>query len=443
MSKDEDRKKYRVGIRLEDKSIWERRVPLVPNDVKALSAEGLEFIVQPSDLRIYDDPAYVAGAARVDDDLDPAKVIFAVKEVPISLLKENRAYCFFAHVIKGQSYNMPLLRALLDRKITMIDYERITDSQGHRLVKFGLEAGQAGMIDSFYTLGRRLTHEGIENPFGAVEQAYRYRDLAHAKQEIGRLGEALKGGFSLPDGPLVVGFTGRGSVSQGAQDVFDLLPHEIVEPEDLPKVMARPERDRVFKVVFDKPHLARPIEAGRPFVETEYHLHPERFEGRLHEFLPYVTVMMNGIYWTPDYPKFITKAQVREHWQAGRRRLRVIGDVTCDIDGAVELTHKPTQPDDPVYVYDPEIDDFHDGMDGRGVAVLAVDNLPCELSRDASDNFSRSLRDFVPDIAKADYDVPFDQLRLPPAILRAVITHRGKLTPDYAYLQDALDAAGV
>lgn len=429
-----------VGIRLEDKSIWERRVPLVPADVEALRESGLSFKVQPSALRIYGDASYTSAGADVQEDLSSAEVIFAVKEVPIPLLLENRAYCFFAHVIKGQPYNMPLLKELLDRKITMIDYERITDGHGHRLVKFGLEAGQAGMIDSLYTLGVRLAREGVENPFSSVTQAYCYDDLADAKVKIEAVGEVLKKGLDLPDGPLVVGFTGRGSVSQGAQDVFDLLPHEIVEPEDLPAVMQRPERDRIFKVVFDKRHLARPTEEGRPFVETEYHQHPERFEGRLHEYLPYLTVLMNGIYWTEDYPKFVTKAHVRDCWAKGQTRLKVIGDVTCDIDGAVELTYKPTQPDQPTYIYDPSTDAFVDGLDGPGVAVLAVDNLPCELSRDASDNFSRSLRDFVPAIARADYTAPFEKLDLPPAILRAVITHRGKLTPEYTYLREHLDA---
>ena len=416
-------------------------MPLVPADIEALRAEhGIEFLVQPSDRRIYEDSAFGAAGASVQMDLSPSDVVFAVKEVPIPLLQERKAYCFFAHVIKGQRYNMPLLRQLVDRGTTMIDYERITDILGHRLVKFGLEAGQAGMIDSFYTLGQRLAREGVDNPFCKVKQAYEYDDLAHAERVIGTVGEALKDGIDLP-APLVVGFTGRGSVSQGAQEVFDLLPHEIVEPADLPRIAQRPERDRLFKVVFDKRHLARPTESGRAFVETEYHQHPERFESRLQDFLPFVTVLMNGIFWTEKYPKFVTKAHVREMWQRGHRELRVIGDVTCDIDGAVELTYKPTQPDMPTYIYDPEADGFVDGLDGPGVAVLAVDNLPCELSRDASDNFSRSLRDFVPAIAKADYRVPFDQLDLPSEVLRAVITHGGKLAPEYQYLREHLAAA--
>ncbi|MCG8455359.1 MAG: bifunctional lysine ketoglutarate reductase /saccharopine dehydrogenase family protein [Holophagales bacterium] len=433
-----------VGIRLEDKSRWERRVPIVPADLELLHRDqGLQFVVQPSPTRVYGDDAYRAAGAALDDDLSPADAIFAVKEVPIPLLLPERTYCFFAHVIKGQPHNMPLLRRILELGITLVDYERITDSHGHRLVKFGLEAGQAGMIDTLWALGQRLRQRGADTPLAQVKQAYRYADLAEALRRIEDLGKAWRAGAAKDlEHPLVVGFTGRGSVSQGAQEVFDVLPHEIVEAEDLPRIVERPERDRVFKVVFDKRHLVRHRESGRTFNEAEYHQHPARFQGRLHEYLPYLTALVNGIFWTDDYPRFITREQVREQWSRGERRLEVIGDITCDIDGAIELTFKPAQPDAPTYVYQPEQDRFVDGLDAEGVCVLAVDNLPCELPRDASDQFSRALSGFVGPIARCDYRRPFAELDLPESILAAVITHRGELTPKYRYLRQYLDATG-
>ncbi|MEM1204102.1 MAG: bifunctional lysine ketoglutarate reductase /saccharopine dehydrogenase family protein [Acidobacteriota bacterium] len=434
-----------VGIRLEDKSRWERRVPLVPRDLAALERDhGLRFVVQPSPIRVYGDDDYRASGATVQDDLSEAGVVFSVKEVPMDKLLPGRTYAFFAHVIKGQPYNMPLLKRLLDLGITLIDYERITDRQGHRLVKFGHEAGQAGMIDTLWTLGRRLASAGYPNPFSGLKQAYEYHDLAAAMAAIRTAGEALAAGYDFgPGGPLVVGFTGRGSVSQGAQEIFDLLPHETVLPEDLKRVVQRRRRDRIFKVVFEKHHLARPTDPTRTFVEAEYHQHPERFRERLSEFLPYLGVLVNGIYWTEAYPRFVRRETVDTLWREGRRRLKVIGDVTCDIDGAVELTYKATQPDHPVYTYDPTSGTFTDGLEGPGIAILAVDNLPCELPRDASDHFSHALRDFVPAIAAADYDVPFEDLDLPSEILAAVVTHRGKLAPEYRYLRQHLDDAGL
>ncbi|MEM8996453.1 MAG: hypothetical protein AAGF23_16825, partial [Acidobacteriota bacterium] len=246
------------------------------------------------------------------------------------------------------------------------------------------------------------------------------------------------GGSGL-DEPLVVGFTGRGSVTQGALDVFDLLPHFQVTPEDLPEVLERPDRDRIFKVMLEKRHLAA-MKDGGAFDEATYRMQPELFRGRLHEFLPQLTMLINGIYWTDAYPRFITREQIRGQWRRGERRLRVIGDITCDIDGALELTYKATQPDDPVYIYDPETDAFTDGFDGRGVCVLAVDNLPCELPRDASVHFSRHLREMVPSLTEADFTVPFEELHLPPEIKRAVIAHLGELAPDYRYLESALES---
>ena len=434
---------HSIGVRLEDKSQWERRVPLVPADVERLVHEhDLQVCVQPSSIRVYNDQDYRTVGATVDADLSQAKVILSVKEVPRSLLMADRCYCFFAHVIKGQRYNMPLLRDLLDLGITLIDYERIVDESNRRLVKFGREAGQAGMIDSLYALGQRLLQEGHETPLADIRQAYEYADVSDAERAISEIGRRIRSGLDT-DEPLIVGFTGRGSVSQGAQEIFDLLPHEVVTADELPEVVNRPERDLIFKVIFKKSHLAAPTNPDKAFDAEEYRQHPERFRGRLHKFMPHVTMLINGIYWTTDYPRFLSRAQVCEMWQRGERRLRLIGDITCDIDGAIELTHKATQPDQPTYIFDPETDRFSDGLEGQGVCVLAVDNLPCELPRDASDHFSRALLDFIPALARTDFSQPFESLHLPEEIERAVITHRGELAPDYRYLEEHLQAAGV
>ena len=436
-----------IGIRLEDKNVWERRVPLVPSDVARLMAEhGLRFVVQPFERRIYQDDEYRAIGAELDDDLSAAKVVFAVKEIPLAKLRADTAYAFFAHVIKGQSYNMPLLRRLLDLRCTLIDYERITNDAGKRLVLFGREAGQAGMIDSLHILGRRLTVEGFPTPLAEIGMAHTYDDLADAKEKIALVGEAIEdGALDLPDLPLVVGFTGRGNVSQGAQEIFDLLPFDEVAPERLESVCRRDEpyyRNRLVKVRFGKEHLAAHRE-GAPFDETEYRKHPERFRGRLSEFLPFVTVLMTGHFWTNAYPRFFTKADAAEMWRRGEKKLRLIGDVTCDIDGAIEMTYRSTVIDQPTYLYRPADATYEDGLEGDGILVLAIDNLPCELPRDASRRFSHALRDFVAAMAQADYQQPYEALALPPEIHRAVITHRGELTPGYRDLEKHLASSGV
>lgn len=438
-----------IGIRLEDKNHWERRVPLVPTDIAPLIQDhGLRVIVQPSPQRTYGDDAFRAIGAEVDMDLSSADVVFAVKEIPVPLITPERTYVFFAHVIKGQPYNMHLLRHLLDSRSTLIDYERIVDDQGKRLVLFGREAGEAGMIDSLHLLGRRFALEGLDTPFAEIRLAHDYSDLSEAKEQLEAVGANIRRGMastfeSTADLPLVFGFMGGGNVSQGAQEIFDILPFEEVAPEDLQTVCAQGPAidDRLIKVRFGRQHLATPKDPTEAFDKETYSQHPERFRGRLAEFLPHVSVLMNGIYWTPEFPRFFSRAEAQDLWSRGERKLRLIGDVTCDIDGAIELTYKATSPDDPAYVYAPSSDSFHAGIEGDGIIVLAVDNLPCELPRDASNRFSHSLRSFVPSIARADYSKPFEDLTLPPEIHRAVITHRGELTPNYEYLASALSRA--
>ncbi len=434
-----------IGIRLEDKSVWERRVPIVPSDIERLrSHHALRFMVESSPNRVYSNESFEHAGAEICHGLSLADVIFAVKEVPLDKLLPGKTYAFFAHVIKGQLYNMDLLQRLLDLRCTLIEYERITDENDRRLVFFGREAGLAGMIDTFHCLGQRLATAGFETPFNAVRQAFRYANLPDAQNHFADLGKDIRRGLELDDLPMVVGFTGYGHVSQGAQDIFDLLPYEEVAPEELAGLTSRRRgiHDRLFKVVFKKPHLAEPIAEGKSFAVDEYHSHPERYRGRLIRYLPFLSVLMHCSYWTDEFPRFLTRQQAMELWRRGERKLRVIGDVTCDIDGAIELTHKATQPDVPCYVYDPETDRWQDGLDGRGIAILAVDNLPCELPKESSDRFSHALTPFVPAIAAADYDRPFAELALPPEIHGAIVTHHGELTPGYRYLQASLEASG-
>ncbi len=429
-----------IGIRREDKNRWERRAPLVPADLGRLIREqGLSFIVQPSPIRTYKDEQYAEAGCELDQDLSRAGVIFAIKEIPLDLLEAEKAYVFFAHVIKGQEHNMPLLQRILDLDCTLIDYERIVDAKNRRLVFFGRQAGQAGMIETLYALDRRLRWEGFDSPFQGVKPAYAYPDLAHAKEVLLEMGLSVRAGLDPDLCPFVIGFAGYGNVSQGAQEVFDLFPHEEIAPADLGQLSTRkPVRDRLFKVVFKEEDLVLPAAAGEDFVLADYYENPERYRSRFADYLPRLTALVNCIYWTPRYPRLVTRAAARRLWSAGERSLRVIGDISCDIGGSIEFTYKATEPDQASFVYDPIADTYKDGVEGRGIAVMAVDNLPCELPRDASDAFSATLARLAPSLAAADFSRPFAELGLPPELTRAVIAHRGALTPEYRYLEEFL-----
>ena len=428
-----------IGIRREDKSIWERRVPVVPRDVHKMKQQhDIEVLVQPSEIRAFSDEEFVLAGATVLEDLSPCPVVFAIKEIPDHALQPGKAYVFFGHVIKGQPHNMPMLRRMLELGCTLIDYEKVTDEDGRRLIFFGRQAGWAGMVDTLWAFGQRLRWEGILNPFQALRPMPAYGGLAQAKAALEVVGERIRT-ESLPTTvtPLIIGVAGYGNVSGGVQQILDMLPITEIDPADVVAVAQDAEASRyhIYKVIFKEEHLVEPISPDAQFELQDYYDHPEKYRGVFARYLPYLSVLVNAIYWAPQYPRLVSKADLQELF-AGQEtpRLRVIGDISCDIEGAIEATVRSTDPGSPIYVYHPDTGDTTDGYEGQGPVILAVDILPSELPRESSSDFSQVLREFIPVIAQADFSADFDALELPSPIKRAVIAHKGELTPDYRYI---------
>jgi alpha-aminoadipic semialdehyde synthase len=191
--------------------------------------------------------------------------------------------------------------------------------------------------------------------------------------------------------------------------------------------------------VFKEEHLVKPVSPKHRFELQDYYDHPEKYRSRFADYLPSLTLLINANYWDDRYPKLVTKAGLRELYsQTSKPRLRVIGDISCDLEGGIEATVHCTDTGDPVYVYNPFNGDVKSGVGGVGPVILAVSNLPCELPLESSKEFSRALTPFVPAIVDADYSLPFDQFNLPDEIKRAVILYHGELTPDYTYLEKYL-----
>jgi len=432
-----------IGIRREDKNIWERRVPIIPEHVRQLQGEhSIEVWVQSSETRVFRDEEFARAGARVEDDISSCPVVFAVKEIPTDFFQPGHTYVFFAHVIKGQPYNMPMLSSLLELGCQLIDYEKVTDEQGRRLIFFGRQAGLAGMIDTLWALGWRLDWEGIPNPFSDLHQTRHYDSLAEAKAAVSAVGERIaREGLPGPITPLICGFAGYGNVFRGANEIIELLPVREIEPHEVVAVAQSADYARyaLYKVVFKEKHTVEPISPEDRFELQDYYDHPEKYRSTFHTYLPHLTLLVNCVYWEAKYPRLVTKAGLKRlYGGAEPPRLRVIGDVSCDIEGAIECTVKCTEPGDPVYVYDPFEGRAVDGFEGRGPVVLAVDILPSELPREASEYFSGVLMKYVPAVAQTDYSVPFEKLALPPEIKRAVIAYQGELTPNYRYLEQHL-----
>jgi alanine dehydrogenase len=433
--------KIRIGIRREDKNPWEKRVPLIPAHVKEIIRKfPLDVWLQPSEIRVFSDRDYRDVGAQIREDLSSCSVVFAVKEIPLDFFHPGGTYVFFSHTIKGQPFNMPMLRKMMDMKCTLIDYERVVDENGRRLVFFGKQAGQAGMIDTMWAFGQRLKRQGIPNPFGELQLSHQYKNLEDAKESVRNAGEKIKQvGLDPLFVPLICGFAGYGHVSLGAQEIFDLLPSEEITPKDLGPFVREKKYadDRVYKAIFKEEHMVEPRSSMQKFDLQEYYDHPERYRSIFEGYLPHLTILVNCIYWTPRYPHFVTKKYLNKLWQGqATPRLTVIGDISCDVEGAIEITSRATSPGEPVYVFDPVGNRETDGLEGRGVVVMATDNLPAELSLESSLFFSNVLSPFVPAIAMADYSGTFEGCGLPYPIKRAVILYRGKLTPEYEFMKE-------
>ncbi len=428
-----------IGIRKESKYPTEKRAPLTPSQVKKLiENSNLNVLVESSSQRVFTDEEYEKAGATVTNDLSACNIIFGVKEVPVEDLIPRKAFCFFSHTIKGQPYNMPMLKEILNRKITLLDYELVKNKDGKRIIFFGNYAGYAGMINSLWLLGRKYLSEGIETPFAKIKQAKEYKNLVEAKEEIIKAGLEIKE-KGLPDEivPLITGFTGYGNVSKGAQSIYDLLPVETIKAGDLPEFVksGTHSKNKVYKVEFSKFDIYK-HKNGKTGWDSKYVSgHPEEFESVFHEFIPYLTMLVNGIFWAPEFDKLVTKNFMKKFYTENKNpKLKVIGDITCDVEGSIELTAKITTSDNPAFVYEPLTGKIIDGWEGNGPVILAVDKLPAELPAESSGFFGNALMPFVEKLASADYTKPYENLALPEEFCNAVIAHQGELTEQFKYL---------
>ncbi|HTX87567.1 MAG TPA: bifunctional lysine ketoglutarate reductase /saccharopine dehydrogenase family protein [Bacteroidales bacterium] len=428
-----------IGIRHEDKYALERRAPLTPRHVERLAKQKkLDIIVQQSAKRVFTDEEYRQAGAEISDCLDKCSVIFGVKEIPVEEFEEGKTYVFFAHVIKGQEYNMPMLRRMMELKCNLIDYEKIVDEQGKRLIFFGHYAGMAGMINSFWALGHRLKEFGFESRLLKIRQARQYHSLKEAKDDISAIGQLIaESGIPHELRPFVIGFTGYGNVSRGAQEILGLLPVKEISPEKLLGLYHRKKLpdNIVYKVVFKEEDLYEHVD-GHPFDLNDFYTNACTYRSVFEKYIPYLSVLINCVYWDKRYPRLVTKDYLEKLFEKGRPQLTVIGDISCDKEGSVECTLHATPIDDPVFVYNPATRQATMGYAGEGILVMAVDILPAELPRDASEGFGDVLVNFVKPIADADFSEHFDDLDLPKAIKKGLVLHNGELTADYKYLEE-------
>ncbi len=433
-----------IGIRREDKNEWERRIPLVPLDLKTLKDKsGLQVIVQPSKIRCFPDEKFLELGLEINENLNAANTIFAVKEIPLPLFQKGKTYMFFAHVIKGQPYNMPMLKRMMELECNLIEYERVVNENNQRLIFFGRYAGNAGMIETLHLFGQKLKLEGYKTPFEKIKQPFQYASLEEAKEDLKKICREIKaGGLPARLTPIVFGFAGYGNVSKGAQEIFDILPTKVIPADMLSRLHDSLTLDtsNLYKVVFKEEDIVQRKDK-QPFERQEYFEKPELFESIFETYIPFLSSIVNCIYWTDKYPRLVTKDYILNRYaKQPRQKLKVIGDISCDIDGSIELTYKATKPDNPAFTFSITDGSFKDGIQNKGgITVMSVDNLPCEFPVESSTEFSSVLKNYVQEIAGADYNKEFEELELSYPIKKALILHKGKLTKDYQYLNSFLN----
>ncbi|MBT3254801.1 MAG: hypothetical protein HN995_04185 [Candidatus Marinimicrobia bacterium] len=429
----------KIGIIAEHKP-GEGRIPLTPVQITQLHKENpnLTISVMPSEQRIFLDDEFRSTDIPMSQDLADSNLVMAVKEIDVKDIHSNQAYLYFSHTIKGQDYNMPMLQHILDTGATLLDYELIRDENNRRLVFFGRHAGLAGMVNTLWSYGQRLKALGTDSPFLQIKQAQDYANLEEINLSLQILGSEIS--RWMADKPaIVIGVTGYGNVAGGAQEILANLPMHEMSAEELLTADLDALHGQLIKVVFKESDMFEPIDSNTEFELQDYFNHPEKYQAKFQPYLKKMHMLVNCIYWDTPYPRLVTLEDIKAHYESDKT-LMVVGDITCDIDGAIQFNTGATLSPDPVYVYDIKSGDQLMGFKGEGPLVMAVDNLPTELPREASEAFGEALIPFVYAMGACDYSEPFESLDLPAEVKRAVIAHAGKLAPDFEMLKKYLKA---
>lgn len=389
----------------EDKVPVDRRVPITPAQAAEIQQRfpHVTVVCQSSTLRCFPDQDYRDAGIEVVDDVRHCDILMGVKEVPISRLIADKTYLFFSHTIKKQVYNRDLLRSILQKNIRLIDYERLTDAQGNRVVAFGRFAGIVGAYNGLYTYGKKL---GLYD----IRRAKDCFDMEDLKREFGKI--------KLP--PVKIALTGGGRVANGATEILEGVGIRRVSLEDyLTQTFAEPVYTQLEVTDYNRKA------DGGTFESEEFYQYPERFVPGFQPFTKVTDLFIAGAFWDHRAPVlFHREDMLRDNFQ-----IRVIADITCDIEGSIPSTKQPSTIAEPVYDYDAQHDQVADTLyqNPDFVSVVAVDNLPSELPRDASESFGENLLQYVlPSLLGED-----DQS----IIERATITRARQLTEDYQYLQ--------
>jgi len=398
----------KIGIIREGKQPPDRRVPFSPEQCRQIIDKfpGTEVLVQPSPIRCFTDDEYRVAGITVEENINDCDVLMGVKEVPFQDLMPGKTYFFFSHTIKKQPHNRKLLQEIVSKKIRLIDYEVLTGKDGMRIIGFGRFAGLVGVYTGLMAFGKR-------NRLFDLKPAYQCDDLREMKKNVADL--------QLP--PIKIVVTGGGRVSCGAMEMLHEIPVRQVSVDEY--LQDKPINEPVF-VQLDPDHY-NVHQEGKPFDLHHFFKNPTEYKGDFSKYCSHTDLLVAAAFWDPKAPVlFTTEEMKRDDF-----KISVIADVTCDIEGSVPSTKRASTIAEPFYDYNPQTEQLEDAFSSeKNITVMAVDNLPCELPKDASVDFGTNLIEKVlPHLLSNDWDE---------VIKRATITENGQLTEKFNYLTNYL-----
>ncbi len=397
----------KFAIIKERKNPPDRRVVFSPEKLAEARAQfpDAEFIVESSDIRVFPDASYAALGFKVTDDVSDCDVMIGVKEVPIEYLVPNKKYFYFSHTIKKQPYNRKLLQVMLDKNIEMLDHETIVNEKGFRLIGFGRYAGLVGAYNGFRALGLR---DDLFN----LPKVETLADLDAVKAELDKI--------KLPNIKILL--SGTGKVAKGAKEILDHL--QIKEVSDALYLTSK-FTEPVYCLV-DVMEYSKRID-GKVGDKWEFYKDPTGYESNFMSYAKETDYFIAGHFYGTGAPYLFTRDDAKH----SDFNINLVSDISCDVDGPVASTLRASTIADPFYGYDPQTE-TEVTYDAKGaITVMAVDNLPCELPKDASEGFGDTfLKHVIPAFFNDDKDG---------VLSRAKMSENGKLTERFSYLQNYVD----
>jgi len=397
----------KFGIIRERKNPPDRRVVLSPEECQNVLSTfpKAEILVESSPIRVFSDQEYADKGLQVVNDLETCEVLLGVKEVPIEALIPNKKYFFFSHTIKKQPYNRELLQAVLDKNIELYDHEVITNAKGGRLVAFGRYAGIVGAYNGFRAYGLKYNLYQLPKAESLLDQQALIAELKN---------------IPLPNIKILL--TGKGRVGNGAKEMLDAMGLRHVSPSEY---LSDSFNEPVYCQIDVSQYVNR--KDGNKGSKADFFQNPEAYKSDFFRFAKVTDFYIAGHFYGDGAPYLYTREDVKQT----DFKIKVVADISCDIDGPVASTIRPSTIAEPIYGYDPESETETDFKKEDAIAVMAVDNLPCELPRDASVGFGEAFsKHVIPSFFNNDKDSILERSRM---------SQNGKLTPRYSYLQDYVD----